>query len=291
MKIKQAGLFVIAVAGILWLSSTTVKAQQNNFQIAPPPIPYPYFEPGRMDYKLTGTYMSLSSDDSEISIGGGGVNGMLRYALNEQMALNGTLGMFGLSGEMPGFALPFFYGGNLWSPVVEGKAKLTGFNMPMSGNLEFQAINTPGGSLIFFGGLNLSMAIFSIKTPYHARTGVTNAGSTKFSMNTTAMLAGIQFGMQGGVPMGNFNFVPFMMMNMQSGSASFTFKNGYRDTDNLVEDSVVDIEPFTMTSFGADIMYIPWNLSFGTLLQQATSKKDQEGYKTVLVQLSWHFRK
>ena len=192
---------------------------------------------------------------------------------------------------MPGFALPFIFSNTLWSPIVEDKGSLTGFMMPLSGNLEAQLINNPNGNLLFFAGPNMALTMLTLATPYHARAGVTDADSTIFTMNTTVALFGVQFGAQAGIPVAKLKLAPFFMANMESGTASFTFNHGYSGVRSLVTSSVVDIEPFTTLSYGADIIIVPWNLSIGTLLQQAAANGEQQGFKTTLFTLSWHFRR
>jgi len=283
MKIGRSVVIFTLLFGLAYLKTGSLRAQQANFQFAPAPIAYPYFEPGRADFKVGGGYGSISGNN--ITISGGGAYGIARKALNEQFAVDGALGLFGVSGKTPGFALPFWYSG-LRIPIITGKATLTGVTFPLLGNLEFQAIHSPKGSLILFGGMNMSLSSLTLQTPYY----VSGWGHTQFTTNATASLVGFQFGIQAGIPLGNFNIVPFMMMITDSGSASFTFKTGYQNTTSIVTGGVVNIQPFTTTSTGMDIIYVPWNLSLGTLWQQAASNGSQNGFKTVLIQLSWHFR-
>lgn len=281
------------LAGTLFLLSMTAAAgaQQSNFQISPAPIAYPYFEPRRMDVKLTGTYMSMESDDAATTISGGGANGIIRYAFSELFAVDASMGFTVLGGEMPGFAMPFFYGGNFWTPVVTGKADLTGVSLPMSFNLEVQPLHTRRGSLILFGGPMMTFNSLSMVTPYYAVTGGTPAPRTAFTTDSTVLLGGVQFGAQGGINAGNFKFTPFVLMNTQSGTATVTFDSGYKNTTSYVGDTTVTIDPFTSTSIGMDVIYTPWDLSFGTMFQQMAAQGDNEGMSTTMLQLSWHFRK
>ncbi|MBI2068989.1 MAG: hypothetical protein HYT79_00160 [Elusimicrobia bacterium] len=285
---KRSILRISLMLSMIMVSAVLGRAQQSNFQIAPAPIAYPYFEPRRTDIKLTGVYFGIKATD--ISIKGGGINGNFRRSMNETAAFDAQLGLFGLGGELPGFALPFVYSNALWTPVIDGKASLSGVSFPLSFNLEIQALNRPGGSLLFFAGPNMALALLSMVTPYHAQSGVTNAAKTNFTAEMTTFLGGVQGGAQGSVRMGQVKVVPFFMTMTQSGSASFSFKHGYSGVRSLVTSSVVDIEPFTVNSFGADIIIIPWNLSIGTLIQQMSAEKDQQGVKTTIFQLSWHFR-
>ena len=54
--------------------------------------------------------------------------------------------------------------------------------------------------------------------------------------------------------------------------------------------SVVNIEPFVTQVFGFDVIYEPWNLSLGSIFQQAGSTTNQEGYKTSKFTHAYHCR-
>ncbi len=81
---------------LLTITGISANAQQSNFQISPAPISYPFFEPQRKDIKLTGVYAGITGTDVEIS--GYGFNGVLRHAVSENLAFDGTLGMTALNG-------------------------------------------------------------------------------------------------------------------------------------------------------------------------------------------------
>lgn len=272
-------------------ASDRAEAQQGNFQISAAPIAYPFFEPRRKDIKVTGTYLAMESKDGDISIAGGGASGVFRYAFSELFAMDASFGLTALTGEMPGFAMPFYYGGGYWNPVVTGKSDLYGLSVPMSFNLEVQALHSRAGSLIFFGGPTLTANSLTMETPYYAVSGVTTAARTLFTTTTKVIMGGAQFGVQGGINAGNFKFTPFFMMTSQSGTAMMTFESGYKGTSSFVGDTTSDIDPFTTSSMGMDIIYAPWNLSFGTVFQQIAAKKSADEMSTTLFQLSWHFRK
>lgn len=288
MKRNALGL---AAAAVL-LSTSAAFAQQTNFQFMPAPVPYPSFEPNRNDFTAAGDYFKVSGGPagSEFDIHGGGGHLLFRHAANEKIAVDGGFGVYGLSGDGPGFALPFIFGINLFNPVIEGKGKLTGAGFPVFLDLEAQLVNRPGGSVIVFGGPNMTLATFNMDTPYHGRSGSSNAPSTSFNTKSTVFLGGFQLGVQGGVRLGTFRVAPFYMSIFQSGNATFTFDDGYRSTDQLVTSDVVNIEAFVTQVFGFDVIYEPWNLSLGSVFQQAASTPNQEGYKTSMFTLAYHFR-
>ncbi|TBR17144.1 hypothetical protein EPO15_17575, partial [bacterium] len=177
--------------GFLWARPAV--AQQVNFQFAPPPIPYPYFEPQRTDFRVTGGYFTLTGPGIKLKGGGALFNG--RHALNERLAFDGQAGLIGVGGTVPGFSLPSLQGVLLWNPVNEGDGRLSGIALPLSMNLELQPLHTPHGSLILFAGPNLMIAPLTIRTPYHLVRGGTVAKSSTFETKATVVLGGIQAGL------------------------------------------------------------------------------------------------
>lgn len=286
MKPVRSGLCALWLFALL--SARPASAQQVNFQFAPAPIAYPYFEPKRTDLKVTGGYFTLTGPG--IGLKGAGGIFTARHAFNKAVALDGQMGLIGISGKVPGFSLPSLSGVTLWSNQNIGDGDLSGVAIPMSMNIEVQPIHHPRGSLILFAGPNLMFAPLEIRTPYYLYRGATRAANSVFTTQASVVLGGIQAGVQGGVPLGNFNLTPFAMINSESGSATFNFKTGY-NTYIPVKDTVVNIEPFSFATVGADVLYAPWNLSLGTLYQAATGQKHQSEYKLVLFTLSWHIRK
>lgn len=281
-------VFVLYLAGCLPILRVTVQAQQSNFLLMPAPIAYPHFEPGRKDLKVAGDYFTFSGN--EIDMKGGGTHGIFRYAANEIIAIDGIFGIYGVGGEVPGFALPFFFSSGFFTPIIDGKADVSGFGFPMAINLEIQAINRPAGSLILFGGPNLAFGSFTLRTPYHAVSGGTVAGRTTFETQASVVMGGVQGGVQAGIRLGNFRLVPFAMGMTMSGSASFTFDNGYKNTLSIEESGAVEIEPFFVSAYGADIIYEPWDLSLGAMFQNNQTEKNQLGYDISYFTLAWHFR-
>lgn len=285
-------LRLVARIFALWLLCVLIvrapaSAGQSNFNILPTPVAYPYFEPGRTDFKITAAKADLTGNNIDLS--GGGAYFIVRRAANEYIAVDGLIGGFGANGDVPGFALPFVFGTSLFTPVIEGKGKLTGFGVPMALDLEVQAIHRPGGSLLFFAGPNISFAGFTVDTPYHAVSGASKAASTQFDTKASVVIGGAQFGAQAGINLGPVTVSPFYMIITQAGSATFTFDDGYRGTDQ-VQTNTFNIEPYIVNSYGFDVIYRPWNLSVGTLLQSAGSTTNQAGYKLKVIQLTWHFR-
>jgi len=294
MKNIRITSVIIFTLAIIFFKTSPLSADQSNFSLLPVPLPYPYFEPGRTDFRIAAAKASLSGNN--IDLNGGGAYFMGRHAFNEYVAIDGLIGAFGANGDMPGFALPFIFQGIPFEPVYEGKGKLTGFGVPFALDLEVQLIHKPVGSLILFGGPNMSVASLTLDTPYHAFfPGAppfllpATAESTNFETKSSVFMGGAQVGAQAGINIGPITVAPFYMVISQSGSATFTFDDGYRGTDQI-QGTSTNIEPFVVTATGFDVIIRPWNLSIGTLIQDAGSTTNQEGYKVKVFQLTWHFR-
>lgn len=296
---KSIGARLLASAFVI-LSVSSVYAQQSNFQFMPAPVAYPYFEPGRTDINLGVDTFGVSggpegaTEENKIDLSGAGAHFIARKAFSEKVAFSGGFGAYGMSGDVPGFALPVVDGaGNVYTAVLDGKGDLSGFGMPFFLNLEVQPINRPGGNLLLFAGPNLAFAYFNADTPYHGQRGGTSLARTNFRTTATAFLGGVQFGAQVGARLGSFRLAPFAMWLIQSGSASFTFDDGYSGNINYSEGlvEVADIEPYVVQVFGFDVLYEPWSLSLGGVFQKTNDKELQEGYETTMFSLSYHFRK
>ena len=68
-------------------------------------------------------------------------------------------------------------------------------------------------------------------------------------------------------------------------------QQGSTTVSTSFSDTSVTVDPYTTTSFGLDITYTPWNMSFSAILQEAAKQadEDEEGIKTNIYQLSWRF--
>lgn len=293
---------------VLWISALTVTLSlvqpsaalgAENFQIAPPPIAYPYFEPGRTDSKVEPIIINIESKDFALS--GGGVNFDGRKAFSNFLAMDFQGGIFMLNGEMPGIPpitlIPAYDTNNIFRGYyltqVDGKAKVRLNSFQFSFNVEFQPIHGDRGGLIIFGGPSLGLMNMTMDTPYSlivpfpfSNAGQRYSGFTD-TLTITSTLGGIQMGLQGDVAVaGNIRISPFIMVSTASGSSTMKDDPGVRNVSGY--STTADIPSFTTTSMGMDI--IVGNLSVGTLLQDMQPKdKSQAGVKITMFRLGYRF--
>lgn len=292
------GLALLALTAIL-IGPSQVLGEQSNFQIAPPPIAYPYFEPGRLDGKIEPIFVGITAKD--ISLSGGGVNLDIRQAFSEFMAMDMQAGIFLLSGEMPGIPpitpIPAYsttgsFGG-YYTTRVDGKAKVSMTSMAISANLELQPIHGKHGGIIIFGGPNIGIMSMDMKTPYSliVPPSFSNAGQVRSGYTDTLTIssstAGFQFGLQGDIHItGDLKLSPFFMTSSTSGSATLKDNPGAAGVSGY--SSTADIPTSSSSSLGMDI--IIGNLSIGTVLQEMKSQeKGTEDINITLFRLGYHF--
>ena len=252
----------VALVIVLAVVALPAAAQQSSFSITPPPIVAPTFEKDKIDSKIRFTYASLSGNGMEFS--GGGIDGLGRKAFSDNLAGDIQGGIFFLSGDL----------------AVPGSASqtVTFMNMLFSANGEFLAYKGDVFSTLLFAGPSLNFTVGSMDYTYSCGPTTT----CEDTMTMTSYLFGLQAGIQFGIKAGNFSIDPFAMFMSQQGSATVSTSFG---------DTTTTIDPYTTTSFGLDITYLPWNMSLSAIVQEAAKQadSDKEGIKTNIYQISWRF--
>lgn len=214
------------------------------------------------NHKIRGilTYATIKGDAFDFK--GYGINGVSRQAMSNEFAMDVSVGMFILDGSIDLAGL--------------GSMDMTMMSIPFSVNGEYQAIKTPAASLIFFAGPTMSISTGSIDSSY------TILGTTySDTITTTTTLFGVQGGGQVSGRLGDFKVSPFAMIQSQSGSSTSESSYGSSTT--------TDIPSYTTTSFGVDVLYVPWNMTLSSVLQQAAKSGDNEEVKTNIFQMSFNF--
>ena len=189
-----AGVTRVVIKKLVWIVvlvgfALPAHAQQNNsFQIAPAPIPYPYFESGRWDGQINGMGASISAPG--MSLGVGGASGSFRYSFNDFLAWDfaGNLGIGNLT-------MPALTNGGYQVPTHNTQlfTDMGGF----STNLEAQ-IGGKNGGLILFGGLAFQgFSASNSGTYYCESSGIGDIQGMDASM------AGVQGGFQGNIHLGS----------------------------------------------------------------------------------------
>ena len=268
---------------------------QSNFQIAPPPIAYPYFEAGRSDGRVEPTFITISSDAADLSLAGIGISAVGRQALSDWVAFDVQGGMFVLTGQMAGIPpiTPIPTGdGYYYYTRVDGNADVSMVSFIMSFNLELQLLKADEGSLIFFFGPNFGVSSMTIQTPYslivpppYSNAGSVYSGYTD-TLTVSSSTGGAQFGMQAGLNLGHgVHFTPFFMMSSTSGTATMTDNPGYSSAGTT--SMTADIPESSVTSFGMDIVID--DMSIGTMLQNIQSQDEEESSEVDIFMLRFGF--
>lgn len=251
--------FLIAAAALVILSPAAYAAS-NSVSITPPPIAAPTFEKDKTDAKARVTYFSVDGNDMDLK--GGGADFVGRKAFTDSLAGDLQAGFFMMGGDVGTGA---------------SKTSLTMGNFLFGVNGEFLVYRGDTFSTLLFAGPNLTLIAGSFE--YQTICGTQPCTDTA---TITGNLFGVQAGIQFGIKAGDIHIDPFAMVSNQSGS--MTVSTSFADTTTT-------IDPYTTTSFGLDITYTPWNMSFSAILQEAAkqSSSDKEGVKMNIYQLSWHF--
>jgi len=291
---KNSTLF-LSLMGVIasFLAHNFVFAADSSFQIAPPPIAHPYFEPGKTDSKIEPIYINIAATD--FSLSGGGINFDTRHVFTEVFALDVQGGLFALNGEMPGIPpitqIPAYSGTGTflgyYTAQATGKAKVNMTSIQMSVNMEFQPIHGDAGGLIIFGGPNLGIMRMTMKTPYNLIYGATTYTGYTDTLSISSVTVGLQVGLQGDIAVSDaVRLTPFIMVSSSSGSSTLEDDPGVKDVDGTT--STADIPSTTSTSLGMDI--VMGDLSIGTVLQQMAPKANEtEGVKITMFRLGYRF--
>lgn len=254
--------FIIVI--IIFLCDLPVShAQQTSFQVSSPPVPWYEFSKGQKDVKLSGTFLYLTGEiDSaqaggDVNVYGGGLNSFYRYALRDKFA-------FDIGGAVLGA------GGNIGN---NASMNMTMLSLPF--DLEFQPVKTNRFAIILFGGFNFTWMYLGVDYNY---------GSDSYAFDIWSSMRGPQGGIQVAVKYPDFVFTPFFMITSLSGDADIDITaNGKKISTSS------GIPSTTAYYYGIDIIYLPGDITLSSILQQAMSNGDNQGYKTYVFSISYHF--
>jgi len=249
---------------ILTCSFTKIYPQQTSFQVALPPIPWYEFSKGQKDLKVNGTFLYLSGEiespeaGGDVNIYGGGASGFYRYAFRDKFA-------FDIGGLVLGA------GGDVGNSATMEMAILS---LPL--DIEFQPVKTERYSVILFGGFNFTWMYLGVDY---------DDGTDVYAVDIWSSMRGPQGGIQVAVKFPEFVFTPFFMITSLSGDAEVDI---YANGDEMSVSS--GIPSSTAYYYGIDIIYLPWDITLSSVLQQAMSSGDNQGYKTYVFTISYHFK-
>lgn len=257
-KMIQISKLVASIA-LLLVFVTSAPAAQSNLQITPPPIASPEFEAGKVDKKAGLTYINMSG--SGFSLNGFGANIIRRRAFTDALAWDVQGGLFILNGSLSSNNM------SLWT-------------IPLSLNVEYQPLKTPSSSLILFAGPNYSFTNVKIKDGV-LYSPVSLVAPSKWDLNMSITMYGWQGGGQYSAKLGDFKVSPFAMIQSQQGKVSISY--------GALNQGSTSIPAFTTTSYGLDLLYLPWNVTLSSVLQQAAKSGDNSGVNTTIFTLSHTF--
>lgn len=257
---------IIPVIFFIMICFSTIKsyAQQGNFQVSPPPVPWYEFNQGQKDLKVGATFLSLTGevDDPEfggdVKVYGGGGSAFYRYAFKDKFAIDAGGLVVGAGGDV---------------------GDLTTMEMMIASipvDLEFQPINNERLSVILFAGFNFSWCSISIEY---------DAGEDWGKADLSTSMYGPQGGIQAALKVSDFVFTPFFMITRLSGDVSISAESNEGEFSGSA-----GVPATTSYFYGIDIIYKPWNITLSSIIQQALSSGSNQGYKTYVFTISYHFQ-
>jgi hypothetical protein len=290
---------ILPVFSVLILAALTLPAyaQQSNFTISPPPIAWPYFDEGRSDLSVSGSYVNINADSLSMTGGVASVKG--RQALSSALAVSVAASFGGLGGKMPGIPpMSVIYTSGSYSYVPyftqpTGRATVSFLSMNGSFNLELQPVHTESFDIIIFGGVSYNYSSMSITSPFAliVPPPYSNAGTYYYGYQDTLTLTLTQYGYQFGTQIDlalspGLRISPFFMMSAMQGNATMIDKtnaSGSRGTSFSAK-----IPKTTSYSLGLDI--IIQNVSIGSMLQQMQKASETNRDTSVLIlSATYHF--
>jgi len=247
----------------LLLISIPAFAQQSNFMISPPPIPWFEFKEGQKDLRVTATGMYMTGDvndesgaiTGDVEVWGGGAGGIYRYAFKDIFAFDVGLTLIGAAGDI----------GN------EVDMSMWLASLPV--DLEILLVNNDQISAIFFIGFGFSYNYIGIESQVPGYEG---------TVDMTTTLKGPQGGIQVSFKLQDFAISPFIMLTRQAGKADIDYDIG-SDSGS----TSLSVQTTTIRYIGFDIIYVPLGLSLSSLMQQASQSGDNEGYKTYVINIGY----
>ena len=265
--IRRSVLFAIVtlvMAGMV--SSAFAAGQFSSFSISPSPITTPVFGGYENDLKIGATYLTMKSSGTttvgrEFELDGYGITAAGRSAFSDQIAVDYAIGVIYLNGDMGA------------GKVME----LDGVSVPISVNLEVQPYKNNVFNVIVFAGPAFSISSMRLDdVPAVFRTTV-----VRDSWDIDSYLYGLQGGVQLGFRLGDVHLDFFGMADRKLGTQDIT--------KTFSPNTSESISAFTTTSYGLDLLYVPWGLSLGSILQEAR-QRDNNRTRTDIYTISWSHR-
>lgn len=264
--IRRSFLLVVSALVMSGMVSSAFAAGFSSFAISSSPLPTPVFGGYENDLKIGATYLQMKSSGSttagrEVKLDGYGITAAGRSAYSNQFALDYAIGVIYLNGDMGT--------GNVM--------KLDGVSVPISVNLEVQPYKNNVFNVIVFAGPAFSISSMTLdNVPAVVRTT-----GVRDSWTIDSYLYGLQGGVQMALRLGDVHVDIFGMADRKRGTQDIikTFSPNTSDS----------IPAYTTTSYGLDLLYVPWGLTLGATLQEAR-QRDDNGTRTDIYSISWSHR-
>lgn len=242
---------------------------QTDFAVLPPPIAWPTFPQGMSYFKARGTSFSLRRDG--LAFDGGGFDAVVRNSFTEvlassvQIALAGMKGTTDLITNVQGALTP------VHSDITLGEALL-------GMNAEAQLYRGERTNMVLFAG-----PLFTILTGSVDSTFVPNGpfGILADSGSSYGYLYGVQGGGLAGAAVGAFHLDAVAMLHHHQGKSHVSW--------SLLGDASAGVPSSTTVSCGADLVYLPRNITVSFVLQKRNDAWPSRGYRARLYQISWTF--
>jgi hypothetical protein len=236
-------------------------AQQSNFMISPPPIPWFEFKEGQKDLRLNATTLYLTGENSgsiegDTDVYGGGAGGVYRYAFKDIFAFDLGLTVFGTIGD------------------IGEDANMTMWLASLPLDLEIQFINNEYITVIGFIGFCFSRNYIEIDSDIPGYEG---------TVDMTTTMRGPQGGVQVSFKLGNFILSPFLMLTKQSGDVDIDYDIEGEGSGSLS----LSVSSSTMKYYGFEVVYVPLGLSLNSFIQLASESGDNNGYKTYVLSIGY----
>ncbi|MEJ5362203.1 MAG: hypothetical protein WHV26_09070 [Spirochaetota bacterium] len=237
-------LIILCACIVLACTYSAAFAQQSNFTISPPPIPWFEFKEGQKDLRINATALYLTGDNSgEISgktkVYGAGAGGIYRYAFKDIFAFDAGLTLVGATGD------------------IGDAADMNMFLGSLPFDLEILLVNNEKISVIGFIGFSFTYNYIGIES---------NIPGNEGTVDMTTTMKGPQGGIQVSFKLGDFTVSPFLMLTKQSGDVDIDY-----DIEGLGSGSTsMSVSTTTIKYYGVDIVYVPLGLTLSSFLQQAS---------------------
>ncbi len=245
-------------------------AVQVDYSVLPPPIAWPTFPQGMTYFKARGTAFFI--EDSGLSFAGGGFDGVVRTAFTDVLAASVQFGLAGMKGYTDQLVL---------TPGTTPTAVHSGLSLGevlLGVNAEAQLYRGKRTNLILTAGPMITILTGSVDSMFFPSL---SPGILSDSGTTYTYLYGVQGGVLTGAAFGRFHVDGFAMLHHQQGKSRISW--------SLAGETSFHVLSSSTTSYGVELVYLPWDLTLSAVVQQRSAAGASRGFRTTLYQIGWTF--